>query len=83
MRWLGGGALQERLNVPVTTGGAATVWTMFSNAIQANRMRADGSIGSGSPVGRTLIRLLNTKGTLVVDSKVDSRFDGRLRVREG
>jgi predicted amino acid dehydrogenase len=66
-----GAALQERLNVPVTTGGAATVWTMFSNAIQANPHRETmGVLGSNAPVGKALIRLLHAHQVpLVVDSK--------------
>ena len=39
-------ALQERLCVPVTTGGAATVWTMFSNLDSSkSTSRAHGCIG--------------------------------------
>ena len=64
-------ALQERLNIPVTTGGAATVWTMFSNALNANPNRETmGVLGSSSPVGKALIQLLHQEG---IPLKVDSR----------
>ena len=57
-----GVALQERLRIPVTTGGAATVWTMFSNSIQANPLREPmGVVGSSSPVGKALIKLLHAQ----------------------
>lgn len=80
-----GAALQERLGVPVTTGGAATVWTMFSNSIQANPHREPmGVLGSSSPVGKALIRLLHgQKVPLIVDSKKSIRgLTGELQVRE-
>ena len=80
-----GAALQERLSVPVTTGGAATVWTMFSNAIQANPHREPmGVLGSSSPVGKALIRLLHAqKVPLIVDSKKSIRgLTGELQVCE-
>ena len=66
-----GTALQERLNIPVTTGAAATVWTMFSNVMQANPHRETvGILGSNSPVGKVLLRLLHEQSVpLVVDSK--------------
>ena len=66
-----GKALQERLSVPVTTGGAATVWTMFVNAVQANPHRNPmGIIGASSPVGKALVELLTAhQFPLVVDSK--------------
>lgn len=64
-------ALQERLSIPVTTGGAATVWTMFSNALKANPHRETmGVLGSSSPVGKALIQLLHQEG---IPLKVDSR----------
>lgn len=81
-----GDALQERLNIPVTTGGAATVWTMFSNAIQANPHREPmGILGSGSPVGKALVQLLNSQQVpLFVDSKKSiRRLRGELTVQEG
>ena len=80
-----GTALQERLNVPVTTGGAATVWTMFSNAIQANPHREPmGILGSGSPVGKALVQLLNKQRVpLFVDSKKSVRgLTGEFQVQE-
>ncbi len=66
-----GQALQERINVPVTTGGAATVWTLFSNAIQVNPHRQPmGVLGSNSPVGRSVIQMLDRIGVpLYLDSK--------------
>ena len=81
-----GTALQEILNIPVTTGGAATVWTMFSNAIQANPHREPmGILGSSSPVGKALVRLLNAQRVpLLVDSKKSIRgLSGDLQVLEG
>ena len=64
-------ALQERLNIPVTTGGAATVWTMFSNALKANPNREPmGVLGASSPVGKALIQLLHQEG---IPLRVDSR----------
>ncbi len=70
-----GQALQERLQIPVTTGGAATVWTIFANAIQANPHRETiGVIGSGSPVGKALIKLLHQhKVPLSVDSRKSTK----------
>ena len=75
-----GTALQERLNVPVTTGGAATVWTMFSNAIQVqSASRTDGGIGVRISCWEDVDSTFEfTKGT--IDRRfeeVDSRFDGR------
>lgn len=66
-----GKALQERVSVPVTTGGAATVWTMFVNAVQANPHREPmGVIGSNSPVGKALVELLDAHHfPLLIDSK--------------
>jgi len=66
-----GKALQERLSVPVTTGGAATVWTMFVNAVQANPHREPmGVIGCNSPVGKALVELLDAHHfPLMIDSK--------------
>jgi predicted amino acid dehydrogenase len=80
-----GVALQDRLSVPVTTGGAATVWTMFSNAIQANPHREPmGVLGSSSPVGKALIKLLHAQRfPLIVDSKKSIRgLTGQLQVRD-
>ena len=62
------------------------MWTMFSNAIQSNPHREPmGVLGSGSPVGKTLIRLLNSqKVPLIVDSKKSIRgLTGDLQVRDG
>ena len=62
-----GVGLQERLTVPVTTGGAATVWTIFSNAIRANPYRKPmGILGSNSPVGKALVKLLHSQDVVMV-----------------
>ena len=70
-----GQALQERLQVPVTTGGAATVWTLFSNAIQVNPHRKPMVVlGANSPVGKVLIEMLDRVGVpLFIDSKRASK----------
>ena len=78
-------ALQERLSIPVTTGGAATVWTMFSNARKANPNREPmGVLGSSSPVGKALIQLLHQEGIpLRVDSRKSKKgLDGDIEAKD-
>lgn len=80
-----GAALQDRLNIPVTTGAAATVWTMFSNVMQANPHREPvGILGANSPVGKVLLRLLHEQNVpLIVDSKKAIRkLKGDIQVAE-
>jgi len=74
-----GKGLQERVSVPVTTGNAATAWTLFQNCLAANPHRKEMIIiGSGSPVGRILCSLLNEESiTLRVDSKRALKYSTR------
>ncbi len=70
-----GEALQERLEIPVTTGAAATAWAMLENARaviggRSLRGRPIAVIGAAGPVGRVLAALLSEEGHVVrVDSK--------------
>lgn len=73
-----GTALAERVEVPVTTGGAATAWALWKNAREATFAQfASGSppthlavVGSRSPVGRVVASLLAEGGLPVrVDHK--------------
>ena len=55
-----GKALQERLNIPVTTGYAATAWTVYQNTLKLHQ-RKGGNIavvGASTPVGRAVVCLL-------------------------
>jgi predicted amino acid dehydrogenase len=66
-----GKALQQRLDVPVTTGNAATTWTLFKNCMNLNSNKEEMAIiGSGSPVGKMLCNLLSNEG---IPLHVDSR----------
>ena len=74
-----GEALQQHLDVPVTTGNAATAWTLFRNILgQAGQDPGEiGIVGSGSPVGLATSTLLASKGlTIRVDSKKAARASG-------
>lgn len=69
-----GEALQERLSVPVTTGGAATAWALWKNTRAVLEARgADGTvavIGASAPVGKAVATLLSQDGYRVrVDNK--------------
>lgn len=73
-----GTALAERVDVPVTTGGAATAWALWKNAREATFAQfASGRppthvavVGSRSPVGRVVASLLAEGGVPVrVDHK--------------
>ncbi len=77
--------LQERLSIPVTTGGAATAWTVYENARQANqRMERMGVLGSASPIGKTLVQLLHGDGVpLLVDSRKSRKgLKGSIEVQD-
>ncbi len=73
-----GTALAERLDVPVTTGAAATAWSLWRNvAAVADARGIDGPIavvGSAGPVGRAVAALLAAEGRMV---RVDSKRGGR------
>jgi len=73
-----GTALAERLEVPVTTGAAATAWALWRNvAAVADARGIVGPIavvGSAGPVGRAVAALLASEGRLV---RVDSKRGGR------
>ena len=75
-----GTALQNRVEVPVTTGNAATAWCLFSNLVTvAERMSTKliGIVGSGSPVGIAVTSLLTEAGfSLQVDSKKAAKKTG-------
>ena len=54
-----GKALQDRVSVPVTTGNAATAWSLYQNCLKANPNGADMTVlGAGSPVGKMVCALL-------------------------
>lgn len=59
-----GEALAERLDVPVTTGGAATAWALFENTRQVvSRVGAPvGLVGSAGAVGGAVAALLAADG---------------------
>ena len=71
-----GKALQERLNVPVTTGYAATTWALYQNTLDLHQ-RVGGNIavvGASTPVGRAVVYLLDREGLNVFcDSKKAAR----------
>lgn len=71
-----GSALAERVDVPVTTGGAATAWSLLENtrAVLAARPGPVAVIGARSPVGQAVAALLAADGHTVV---VDTRRAGR------
>ncbi len=73
-----GTALQERLDVPVTTGGAATAWALLELTRKVVKLRETdrpiGIVGSASPVGRAVAALLSAEGRPV---RVDSKRGGR------
>lgn len=74
-----GEELAGRLDVPVTTGAAATAWAMHHNtlAVLDGLGQGRGSvaiIGSNGPVGRAVAALLVEDGVKV---RVDSRRGGR------
>lgn len=76
--------LQERLSIPVTTGGAATAWTVYENALKANQNKeCMGILGSASPIGKTLVELLHREGIpLLVDSKKSrKKLQGAIEVQ--
>lgn len=73
-----GTALAERVDVPVTTGGAATAWALWKNAREATfALFAAGRppthvavVGARSPVGKAVASLLAEGGVpVVVDHK--------------
>lgn len=73
-----GTALADRLDVPVTTGAAATAWSLWRNvAAVADARDLHGPIavvGSAGPVGRAVAALLASEGRMV---RVDSKRGGR------
>jgi predicted amino acid dehydrogenase len=71
-----GEALAERVDVPVTTGGAATAWALLENTRAVQRVRGGpvAVVGARSPVGRAVAALLSADG---VDVHVDSRRAAR------
>lgn len=71
-----GEALAERVDVPVTTGGAATAWSLLENtrAVLKTRSGPVAIIGARSPVGRAVAALLSADGVpVVVDNKRAAR----------
>lgn len=69
-----GEALQERLSVPVTTGGAATAWALWKNTVALLQRRGEDGrvavIGAAAPVGKAVATLLSQDGYRVrVDNK--------------
>jgi len=64
-------ALQQKLSVPVTTGNAATVWSVVQNALKVNPERHPMIVlGANSPVGKSVCALLMAKDIpVIVDSK--------------
>ena len=73
-----GTALAERLEVPVTTGAAATAWALWKNVSAVADARGIAGpiavVGSAGPVGRAVAGLLASEGRLV---RVDSKRGGR------
>ena len=73
-----GSALADRVDVPVTTGGAATAWALWQNvAAVADARGITGPIavvGSSGPVGKVVAALLAEEGRHV---RVDSKRGGR------
>ena len=65
-----GKALQEKIAVPVTTGNAATAWTLIRNCMTANpKKERMGILGAGSPVGQIVAEYLTEQGIyLTVDN---------------
>lgn len=73
-----GDALAQRLSVPVTTGAAATAWSLWENTVAVAEGRQlvgpIGVVGSAGPVGRGVAALLADDGWPV---RVDSKRGGR------
>lgn len=71
-----GEGLAERLDVPVTTGAAATAWALHRNARTAIEARGGpvAVIGVNGPVGRAVAAMLSADGIRV---RVDGRRGGR------
>ena len=60
-----GDELADRLNVPVTNGGAATAWALLENVrtvLDARGERRVSVVGSRGPVGQAVIRCLVADG---------------------
>jgi predicted amino acid dehydrogenase len=76
-----GEELQKHLDVPVTTGNAATAYCLYKNVLgQVGQEKGPvGVVGSGSPVGLVVTELLASQG---VEIRVDSRKAGRLNGAE-
>ena len=71
-----GSALAERVDVPVTTGGAATAWSLLENtrAVLARRRGPVAVLGARNPVGQAVAALLSAEGVpVVVDNKRAAR----------
>lgn len=66
-----GRALQEKLSIPVTTGNAATAWSLMQNSLKLNAQREPmGILGAGSPVGQIVTQYLAEQGVeLTVDNQ--------------
>ncbi len=73
-----GTALQERLDLPVTTGAAATTWAQHALTMQVYDLRKTSRpiavVGSAGPVGRAIATMLANDGLAV---RVDSKRGGR------
>ena len=68
-----GEALAARLDVPVTTGAAATAWALWKNTVRVLERRPDAPvavIGAAGPVGRAVAALLAADGFRV---RIDNR----------
>jgi predicted amino acid dehydrogenase len=72
-----GEALGQRIDLPVTTGAAATAWALFHNTSAVVNSVGGGPVavvGSGGVVGRVVAELLSTAG---IRTRVDSRRGGK------
>ena len=72
-----GTALGERLDIPVTTGAAATAWTLAENTLAVLQHRGAGAVGvvgSAGVVGRAVTTRLVEAGISV---RIDSKRGGK------
>lgn len=73
-----GTALAGRLDIPVTTGAAATAWALWRNVVAVAEARnitgPIAVVGSSGPVGRAVATLLAEEGRHV---RVDTRRGGK------
>ena len=81
-----GEALAEWVDIPITTGGAATAWALAENTLAATTNIAGPAavIGARSPVGQAVCRILADSGrTVHTDSKRAARkIDGAVGFKE-